>query len=103
MKAWLVHHGRSASLAWRRLTATPVNSLLSLLAIGIALALPAGGQMLLSGIRDLAGNSTATPRISVFMNIAAERAVADNIRSGWNGTRECVRRGFCRAKRHWRA
>lgn len=81
MKAWLVHHGRSASLAWRRLTATPVNSLLSLLAIGIALALPAGGQMLLSGIRDLAGNSTATPRISVFMNIAAERAVADNIRS----------------------
>ena len=81
MKACLVHHGRSASLAWRRLTATPVNSLLSLLAIGIALALPAGGQMLLSGIRDLAGNSTATPRISVFMNIAAERAVADNIRS----------------------
>ncbi len=81
MKAWLDHHGRSASLAWRRLTATPVNSLLSLLAIGIAMALPAGGQMLLSSIRDLAGNASATPRISVFMNIAADRAVAENIRS----------------------
>lgn len=81
MKAWLAHHGQSAALAWRRLATTPVNSLLSLLAIGIALALPAGGQMLLSGARELAGNSKATPQISVFMTIAAERGAANDIRS----------------------
>ena len=41
MKAWISHHGQSFTLAWRRLAATPVNSILSLLAIGIALALQA--------------------------------------------------------------
>lgn len=81
MKAWLTHHGQSFSLAWRRLTATPVNSLLSVFAVGIALALPAGGQMLLSGARELAGNTSATPQISVFMGIAAERGTTSEIRS----------------------
>ena len=81
MKAWLTHHGQSFALAWRRLTATPVNSLLSLVAVGIALALPAGGQMLLSGARELAGNATATPQISVFMSIATERARTNEIGS----------------------
>ena len=81
MKAWLAHHGQSFALAWRRLTATPVNSLLSLVAVGIALALPAGGQMLLSGARELAGYATATPQISVFMAIATERGRTNEIGS----------------------
>lgn len=81
MKAWLTHHGQSFTLAWRRLAATPVNSLLSLFAVGIALALPAGGQMLLSGVGELAGNTTATPQISIFMAIAAERGTTNEIRS----------------------
>lgn len=81
MKAWLTHHGQSFALAWRRLTATPVNSLLSLFAVGIALALPAGGQMLLSGARELAGNATAAPQISVFMAIATERGRTNEIGS----------------------
>jgi hypothetical protein len=45
-----------------RLAAPPVNSLLSLLAIGVALALPAGGQMLLSPTRHLAGTTSAVRR-----------------------------------------
>lgn len=81
MKAWLSHHGQSAALAWRRLAATPINSLLSLLAIGIALALPAGGQMLLSAARHLAGTATTAPRISVFMAITADRATTSEIRA----------------------
>ncbi|MBI5899406.1 MAG: ABC transporter permease [Rhodocyclales bacterium] len=81
MKAWLSHHRQSASLAWRRLAATPVNSLLSLLAIGIALALPAGGQMLLSAARQLAGTATATPQISIFMGNTVDRAMANDMRS----------------------
>ena len=81
MKAWLSHHQRSAALAWRRIATTPVNSLLSLLAIGIALALPAGGQMLLSAVRHLAGTASATPQISVFMAVNADRAMANDVRS----------------------
>ncbi len=81
MKAWLSHHRQSAALAWRRIAATPVNSLLSLLAIGIALALPAGGQMLLSAARQLAGTASAVPQISVFMAATADRAMANDVRA----------------------
>ena len=81
MKAWLHHHLLSAGLAWRRLAAAPINSLLSLLAIGIALALPAGGQMMLAGARQLAAGTATTPQITVFMHIASDRAASGEIRS----------------------
>lgn len=81
MNAWLSHHRRSAALAWRRIATTPVNSLLSLLAIGIALSLPAGGQMLLSAVHHLAGMASVTPQISVFMAGSADRAMANEVRS----------------------
>jgi cell division transport system permease protein len=81
MNAWLAHHVQSCALAWRRLAATPVNSLLSLLAIGIALALPGGGQMLLAGARQLATGAATTPQISVFMGVAADRGASGEIRS----------------------
>ena len=76
MRGWLAQHGAAALLALRRLAIAPVNSLLSLLAIGIALALPAGGQMLLSNALHLAGTSSAVPQISVFMAANAERRAA---------------------------
>jgi cell division transport system permease protein len=66
-------------LALRRLAAAPVNSLLFLLAIGVALALPAGGQMLLANAFNLAGATSAGPRISVFMATGAERRAATEI------------------------
>lgn len=80
MISWLAHHRQSAGLAWRRLAATPVNSLLSIFAIGIALALPAGGQMLLAAARPLTQGAAATPRISVFMSISADRRASSDTR-----------------------
>jgi len=79
MKVWLIHHLEAARLALRRLAAAPLNSLLSLLAIGIALALPAGGQMLLANARHLAGTTSAVPQISVFMASSADRRAATEI------------------------
>lgn len=81
MKVWLTHHREAAVLALRRLAAAPVNSLLSLLAIGIALALPAGGQMLLANALHLAGTASAAPQISIFMAANAERQAAIEIES----------------------
>lgn len=81
MKVWLAHHQEAAGLALRRLTAAPLNSLLSLLAIGVALALPAGGQMLLANALHLAGTTSAVPQISVFMAANAERRAATEIES----------------------
>ena len=81
MKTWLAHHRDALALALRRLMAAPVNSLLSLLAIGIAMALPAGGQMLLANAAQLVGTTAAVPQISLFMAANAERAAATEIGS----------------------
>jgi len=82
MNAWLTQHGKALTWALRRLTAAPVNTLLSLLAIGVALALPAGGQMLLGNALQFArstGNDNATPQISLFLSLNADRKAADGI------------------------
>lgn len=81
MNIWLGHHREATLLAWRRLVGAPLNSLLSLLAIGIALALPAGGWMLLANALQLGGSTAAVPQISVFMATGAERQAATDIGS----------------------
>lgn len=79
MRVWLAHHFDAARLAFRRLLAAPVNSLLSVLAVGVALALPAGGQMLLANAVHLAGTTSSAPQISLFMAAGAERRAAADI------------------------
>ena len=81
MKIWLDHHRKAARLAMRKLGASPLNSLLYLLAIGVALALPAGGQMLLANAQRLGGTVSAAPQISIFMGTNAERGMAGEIES----------------------
>ena len=81
MMVWLDHHRAAARLAMRRLGAAPLNSFLYLLAIGVALALPAGGQMLLANALSLAGTTAAAPQISIFMASSADRAMAAEIES----------------------
>lgn len=77
--AWLIQHRDALLLALRRLAATPVNTLLSLLAIGVALALPAGGQMLVSNALQLASSAAPAPQISLFMALDAPRAAAGEV------------------------
>lgn len=79
MNSWLIHHGRALRMALHRLSAAPLTTLLSLLAIGIALALPAGGQMLLSNVQQLVGSTSATPQISIFMATEAGRVAANEL------------------------
>lgn len=79
MRVWLLQHRDAALLALRRMAGAPVNNLLSLLAIGVALALPAGGQMLVANALHLAGTTSAAPQISIFMAAGAERRAAAEI------------------------
>lgn len=79
MIAWLRQHGNALALALRRLTAAPANTLLSLLAIGVALALPAGGHMLFSNAQSVMGKVSAKPQVSVFMAMDADRKSAQDI------------------------
>ena len=78
MKGWLLHHRQAAALALRRLYATPLNTLLGALVLGVALALPAGGEMLLANFQRLSERVAATPQLSVFMALdAGKKDVAE--------------------------
>ena len=78
MKGWLLHHKQASSQALRRLAGTPLNTLLGALVLGIALALPAAGEMLLANFLRLAQRVAATPQISVFMALdAAKKEIAE--------------------------
>jgi cell division transport system permease protein len=77
--AWLRQHRDALALALRRLGGAPTNTLLSLLAIGVALALPAGGHMLFSNVQSVMGKASAKPQVSVFMSMDADRRNAQEI------------------------
>lgn len=70
---WLRAHQRALLLALRRLAAAPLNTLLSVLGIGIALALPAAVYLLLAHAGTLAQGSPATPQLTVFLAVDADR------------------------------
>lgn len=74
--SWLRAHRRALLLAMRRLAATPLNTLLALLGFGIALALPAAGYVLLGHVASLVQGRPATPQLTVFLAVNAERKTA---------------------------
>ena len=72
-------HAKAMGWALRRLVVAPLPTLLSLLAISITLALPAGGQMLLGNVLRIAGNDSVTPQISLFLALDTDRRTAELI------------------------
>jgi cell division transport system permease protein len=71
MRSWLGQHRRALERAVRRLAQAPASSLLGALVIGIALALPAGGEMLLANLLSLGERVSGRPEISVFLTLDA--------------------------------
>lgn len=71
--------GAAARRALRRLLATPLITLLSLLVIGFALMLPALGHVLLDNLRQFGHSNSGVPQISVFMAVAATPAEVSEI------------------------
>ncbi|MCF8177161.1 MAG: permease-like cell division protein FtsX [Sulfuritalea sp.] len=63
----------------RKLVAAPVNSLLFLLAIGVTLALPAMGQLLLVNASRLTKATPSAPQISIFMTPRAASSAVEEI------------------------
>lgn len=78
MNAWFAQHRAAMASAFRRLWATPLNTLLSLLVIGIALTLPGLGYVLLDNLRDLGRTTSGVQQISLFMQLdASKKDVSD--------------------------
>ena len=81
MNAFLSQHYAALKNALHRLAASPLNTALSLIVIGVALALPTAGWVLLDNLRLVAGNTAGVQQISVFMATDASRKDVDEIES----------------------
>ncbi|BBP02878.1 cell division protein FtsX [Sulfuriferula plumbiphila] len=68
MMTWLAHHRHALIATLARMGKTPFATLFAIIAIGVALSLPAGLFVLLHNVTRLAGNLPARPEISVFMH-----------------------------------
>jgi len=71
--AYFSQHFAALKNALRRLATSPLNTLLSLVVIGVALALPAAGWVVLDNLQHLAGNTSGVQQISVFLTTDANR------------------------------
>ncbi|GHT87931.1 cell division protein FtsX [Betaproteobacteria bacterium] len=76
MRNWLYLHWRAFIHAVMQLARQPLGTLLSALVMGISLALPAGGYILLDNVASLARGVSGTPEISVFLDAGAGEAEA---------------------------
>ena len=74
MKHFFYLHYQSAKQALIKILRQPFGSLLNLLMLSIALALPLTLFLTLSSIQDWAGRLAATPQITLYMERSAEEA-----------------------------
>ncbi len=76
---WLRQHWLSLSRTGRGLAKSPLASILNVTLIGVALALPLGGHILLTSVQTLAGSISTEPQISVFLAPQADKNDAARI------------------------
>ncbi len=81
MNAFLSQHYAALKNALHRLASSPLNTTLSLIVIGVALALPTAGWVVLDNLRLIAGNAGGLQQISVFMATDASRKDVGEIES----------------------
>jgi cell division transport system permease protein len=67
MKHWLRHQKHAFTTALRRLFSQPVVTLLTALAMGVAISLPSALYLVLGNLNRLAGDLPAQPEISLFL------------------------------------
>jgi cell division transport system permease protein len=79
MRTWLQHHHRALAHALLRLWTAPVNTLFAVLVVGITLALPAGGEMLMASLVAFGRHVATTPQISVFLTLDASHQDAATV------------------------
>lgn len=68
MTGWLRHQKHALTSALNRLRTQPVSTLLTALAMGVAISLPGGLYLGLANLSQVAGELPAHPEISVFLD-----------------------------------
>ncbi len=67
MISWMRHQKHALTSALRRLSGQPIATLLTALAMGVAISLPSGLYLMLGNLSRLAGDLPAQPEISLFL------------------------------------
>jgi cell division transport system permease protein len=84
MIGWLRHQKHAFASALRRLRTQPVATLLTALAMGVAISLPSGLYLALGNLNQLAGDLPAQPEISVFLDtevsVSDKQALAERLK-----------------------
>lgn len=81
MNTWLAQHLAALRDALRRLAASPLNTALSLLVIGIALTLPTAGWVVLDNLREVTRGASNVQQISIFLTLDAGKRDIGEIES----------------------
>jgi len=71
MTAWLRHHLYSFNRTAIRLMAAPVSTALNVIVIGVALALPLAGYLLLQNLQSLASGFATQAQLTLFLDRSA--------------------------------
>lgn len=74
MTGWLTQHAAALRDSLRRLTASPLATLLNVLVIGVALSLPLGLYLALSQLQGLSRQLSGDPQVSIFLALDASSA-----------------------------
>lgn len=86
MTTFFAQHLAAVLNALRRLGASPLNTALSLLVIGIALALPSAGWVVLDNLREVTGSASGVQQISLFMAVEANKKDVSEIEARLRAT-----------------
>lgn len=81
MNTWLAQHLAALRDAVRRLAASPLNTALSLLVIGIALTLPTAGWVVLDNLREVTRGASNVQQVSIFLTLDAGKRDISEIES----------------------
>ena len=79
MTAWLIAHAHAGERAVKRLLSHPVGTLLSVLVIAIAIALPLGLYALFTNITAAASRVNTDPNVNVYLTLNATEAEARDL------------------------
>jgi cell division transport system permease protein len=74
MSTWLRQHWQTFNVTLVRLAGNPLATLLNVMVIGVALALPLGGYMLLQNLGSITRQVTGSPQVSLFLAPEAGKA-----------------------------
>lgn len=89
--AWRLHHRDSALDALRRMRTSPVGSLMTVMVIAIALALPAGVAVLLENAQALTRGWDGNAHLSVFLEQDVSNESQRELADAWTEREDVLR------------